>query len=149
MISAHARHGVTVIELIVSLGIITILFGVSTPLLRTFLLRSDLDVAQNSIVQDTYRSQSLAMSGEGDSSWGVKVLSGQVTVFQGTSYAARNSAFDESYALSSSITISGQNEYVFSKLTGFPTPIGTTTLTNAANETRTLTINSKGMIEEQ
>ena len=147
--SVPARNGLTVLELLLSLGIILIMFGVSTPLLRSFLLRNDLDVVQNSVTQDMYRAENLASSGEADSAWGIKILTGRVIVFSGNSYATRNTNLDEVYNLSNGVTVSGKDEYVFSKLTGFPVSTGVTTLTNQANETRSLTVNSKGMIEEQ
>lgn len=146
---AKQRFGLTVIELILSLGIILILFAVSVPLLRSFLLRNDLDVVQNTVVQDTYRAINLATSGERDSNWGVKMTTGQITVFSGNSYATRNVNYDETYSLASGVTISGQSEYVFSKFSGIPINTGTTTLTNQANETRSFTVSSKGEIEEQ
>ncbi len=146
---AKQRFGLTVIELILSLGIILILFAVSVPLLRSFLLRNDLDVVQNTVVQDTYRAINLATSGERDSNWGVKITTGQITVFSGNSYATRNVNYDETYSLASGVTISGQSEYVFSKFSGIPINTGTTTLTNQANETRSFTVSSKGAIEEQ
>lgn len=146
---AKQRFGLTVIELILSLGIILILFAVSVPLLRSFLLRNDLDVVQNTVVQDTYRAINLATSGERDSNWGVKITTGQITVFSGNSYATRNINYDETYSLASGVTISGQSEYVFSKFSGIPINTGTTTLTNQANETRSFTVSSKGAIEEQ
>ncbi|MFO0863022.1 MAG: hypothetical protein U0516_04885 [Candidatus Saccharibacteria bacterium] len=146
---AKQRFGLTVIELILSLGIILILFAVSVPLLRSFLLRNDLDVVQNTVVQDTYRAINLATSGERDSNWGVKITTGQITVFSGNSYATRNVNYDETYSLASGVTISGQSEYVFSKFSGIPINTGTTTLTNQANETRSFTVSSKGEIEEQ
>jgi len=146
---AKQRFGLTVIELILSLGIILILFAVSVPLLRSFLLRNDLDVVQNTVVQDTYRAINLATSGERDSNWGVKITTGQITVFSGNSYATRNINYDETYSLASGVTISGQSEYVFSKFSGIPINTGTTTLTNQANETRSFTVSSKGEIEEQ
>lgn len=143
------HSGLTVIELILSLGIILILFAVSVPLLRSFLLRNDLDVTQNTVVQDMYRSINLAVAGEHDTNWGVKVTTGQVVVFSGNSYATRNANYDESYNLPSGVIVSGQTEYVFSKFSGTPVSTGTTTLTNQANETRSFTISSKGEIEEQ
>ena len=146
---AKQRFGLTVIELILSLGIILILFAVSVPLLRSFLLRNDLDVVQNTVVQDTYRAINLATSGERDSNWGVKITTGQITVFSGNSYATRNVNYDETYSLASGVTISGQSEYVFSKFSCIPINTGTTTLTNQANETRSFTVSSKGEIEEQ
>lgn len=141
--------GVTTIELILSIGIIAILFGIATPLLRSFFLRNDLDVAQNAIVQDLYRAQSLAATSEADSNWGVNIGAGQVTLFRGNSYAARNQAYDETFTTASSLTNTGTTEYVFTKFTGLPTAGGTVTITSSNNETRVLVINSKGMVEEQ
>lgn len=143
------RSGVTTIEILLSIGIIAILFGIATPLLRSFFIRNDLDVAQNTAVQDLYRAQSLAFTGEADSNWGVKVNTGQIVLFRGNSYASRNQAYDETFTTSSAITVGGTSEYIFSKLTGLPTSAGTLTLTSPNNEVRSLVVNSKGMVEEQ
>jgi hypothetical protein len=44
------------------------------------------------------------------------------------------------------ISIAGLTDIVFGAFTGEPQTTGTTTLTSETNETRTITINAKGMV---
>lgn len=141
-----ARAGFTAIELVLSVGIISLMLAISTPIMQRFLLQNDTEVATNVLVQDLYRAQSLARNSERDNTWGVHVQTGQITLFEGTSYANRNAASDETYPIASAIAISGQTDYVFSKLTAVPTTVGSTTFT-ANNASRTVTVSAKGMVE--
>lgn len=142
------RRGLTTIELILSVGIIAVLFAISAPVFRTFLLKNDLEVSFNVFNQDLYRAQSLARNGERDSNWGVRIQPGSVTLFMGSSYATRNTAFDEVYTIPSSMAVIGTNEYVYQKFSGLPSASGATTI-QYAGESHTSTVNSKGMVEQQ
>jgi hypothetical protein len=82
----------------------------------------------------------------GDSAWGVSIAASRVTLFRGPSFAARNQNYDEIYTLSSAVSPSGLSEVVFVKATGTPQTTGTITLTANADATRTITINSQGMV---
>lgn len=142
------KLGLTTIELILSVGIIAILFALSAPVFRSFLLKNDLEVSYNVLNQDLYRAQSLARNGERDSNWGVRIQPGSLVIFMGNSYATRNSAFDEVYSIPSNMAVTGTNEYVYQKFSGLPIATGSTTL-DYAGDSHTSTINTKGMIEQQ
>lgn len=139
--------GLTTIELILSVGIIAILFAISTPIFRSFLLKNDLEVSFNAMNQDLYRAQSLARNGERDSDWGVYVQPGGITLFKGSSYGSRDTNFDETFSSPAGMTVIGSNQYVYQKFTGLPITPGVTTI-QYAGESRTSTVNSKGMIEQ-
>ncbi|HAZ17127.1 MAG: hypothetical protein UV70_C0005G0016 [Parcubacteria group bacterium GW2011_GWA2_43_13] len=149
----HATHyklqnkrGFTLIEIILSIATIGIIAGISMPLYGSFQVRNDLDIAVSSIAQSSRRAQALSQAVDGDTSWGVNIQSGSMTVFKGASYAVRDSSFDEIVDVPTSISPSGMSEVIFTKLTGLPQTTGTFTLTSNANETRTITINAKGMV---
>lgn len=137
-------RGFTLIELMLSLALIAIITAVALPVSRTFQSRNDLDVAANTVAQTLRRAQTLSQGMDGDTTWGVQVATGSVTLFRGTSYAARDTSFDELTTLPATISSSGLTEIVFSKFSGDPTSTGTFTLTGLENEIRTITINTKG-----
>lgn len=142
----RSRAGFTLIEMLLSVAIIGIIAGISVPVYQSFQVRNNLDIATVSTAQSLRRAQVLAQAVDDDTTWGVKVQLGNFTVFKGTSYAVRDTAFDELFDVPNNITPSGINEVVFDKFTGLPQTTGTITLTSNANETRTITINSKGMV---
>ncbi len=119
---------------------------VTAPVLQRYVLRNDLEVISSIIVQDMYRAQSLARAGENDGNWGVRVQNGSITIFQGNSYASRNQSKDEVYPFTSSITFSGQTEFVFDKFSGKLSVPGAVTVVNKGDN-KTITISSKGVIE--
>lgn len=139
------NRGFTLIELLLSVGVISILLMISVPVLQRYIVKNDMDVITNVVVQDIYRAQNLARSGENHGSWGVYIQSGSITLFQGTSYSGRNQGKDEIYTIPSSIVVSGQNEYVFSLFSGLPTSSGSTTIQNNS-DTKSVSVNSQGII---
>ncbi len=134
------------LEVLLSIALISILAGVSVPVYRSFQVRNDLDIATVEIAQSARRAQTLSEAVDGDMSWGVKIQSGSIAVFKGTSYIARDTTFDEVFEVPGSLTPSGVSEVVFEKFTGLPQTAGTITLTSDTNETRNIIINQKGMV---
>lgn len=139
--------GFTLIEMLLVIAVITIIAGISIPIYQSFQVRNDLDIGTVSIAHSLRRAQVLSQAVDGDTTWGISITSGSLTLFKGTSYAARDSTYDELFTIPTSITPSGVSEIVFAKFTGLPLTAGTITLTSNANETRTITINAKGMVD--
>lgn len=144
---APIRRGFSLIEVLVVVAILGLLAAIGAPVFQSFLIRNDLDISANTLSLDLYRAQALSRAMARDNSWGVHIQNGSVTLFIGASYASRNSAFDETYIMPSVITPSGQTDYLFAKFSGLPMTTGATTLTASAQNTTTVTLNSKGMIE--
>ncbi|OGI26088.1 MAG: hypothetical protein A3J76_04010 [Candidatus Moranbacteria bacterium RBG_13_45_13] len=139
-------QGFTLLEVLLSVAAIAIIAGISIPIYQSFQVRNDLDIAAVEIAQTLRRAQVLAQAVDGDTSWGAYIQLGNITLFKGTSYVARDTNFDEVFDAPTSITPSGVSEIVFTKFTGLPQTTGTITLTSNANETRNITINAKGMV---
>ncbi len=140
-------RGFTLIEMVLSVAMLTLILGMTLPMLRTFTVRNDLDVAVNSVVQNMRRAQTLAYVGDGDTPWGLHVSVGSILIYKGASYATRDQLYDEVTTIPTSITVEGFNEVTFSKSTGMPQSTGTLTLTSIFNEARNITINQKGMVD--
>lgn len=140
-------RGVTLIEILLSVALITALAGFSLPLMSSFQSRNDLDLTSSTIVSAIRRAQVLSLSSVSDSSWGVSMSSTSTTLFAGNSYATRDITLDESYNNSGTITTSGLSEIVFTKKTGLPSTTGTTTVTSSYNGVSNIYINENGVIK--
>lgn len=140
-------RGFTLLEILLSIAVVGILTAISIPVSRTLQIRNDVDVAANIFVQDLRRAQTLSQAVDADETWGVRAQTGGIILFKGASYATRDSDFDEVFGLSDGITPSGTQEFVFSKLTGYPQIAGTLTLAAVSVGSRNISINAKGTID--
>ena len=139
-------RGFTLLEMLLTISVIGIIAAMSAPMFQSFQNRNDLDIATVTFVQMLRRAQTEAKAVDGDSSWGARLGTSSITLFKGTSYAARDTSYDEISDMSSSIVATGTVEYVFTKFTGLPQATGTLTLTSLNSEMRTITTNAKGTI---
>ena len=143
-----ANFGFSLIEVLLVVSSIAILAGISIPIYQSFQTRNDLDIAVTTIAQSLRRAQVLAQASAGDISYGVRVQTGSITIFKGINYSGRDTSSDELFDMPKNITITpnGFFEIVFAKMTGLPMGSGSFTLTSSTNESRIITINSKGMV---
>jgi len=142
----NSTKGFTLLEMLLSIALITIIAGIGVPIYQSFQTRNDLNVAQEAVAHTLHRAQTLAQASDGDTSWGMYATTSNVVLFKGTSYVARDSGFDEVFEISAGLSVSGTQEYVFAKFTGEPQTTGTTILTSNSNEVRDIVVNSKGMV---
>lgn len=145
-VGSRNRRGFTLIEVLMAVATIGLIAGIGVPVYQSFQVRNDLDIAATSFVQSLRRAQILAGAVDGDTGWGVRIQLGSITLFRGASYVARDATFDEVFQAPTGIAPSGAQEIVFAKFTGLPETTGTTVLTSNTNETRTITINTKGTV---
>lgn len=142
---SNSGQGFTLLELLLSVAIIAALAGVSLPVYRTLLSKNDLDISAVTTAQSLRRAQILSQAVDGDMTWGVKVQSGSIVIFKGANFAARDTTFDETFSMPSTIGVAGTTEIVFAKMTGLPQSTGTVSLTSET-DTKTVTINGKGTV---
>ena len=147
MLNLRNNKGFTLIELVITIAIISILAGLSIPVYLNFQTRNDLSISAHSLSHIYRRAQKMSQGVVGDETWGVDVASGQITLFKGISYVARDTGFDEPIVIPGNTVVTGLSEVVFDKLTGDPQQTGITTLTSVNGEVETVQINSKGMAE--
>ncbi len=148
------QQGFTLLETLMSLAIISVLFGMTIPIYLQFQTRNDADISVRTFVSAARRAQQLAESSDNGTSWGVKYAAGTITIYRGATdatgaitYATRTSSADDTLAVPSSVAPTGTSEIDFNYLTGtVSTTPGTLTLTNGT-QSRTVTFNAKGMID--
>ena len=137
----------TLLELLLAVSMLGILAALSIPVSTALFVRNDLRLAAVSAAQSIRRAQGLSQASDADASWGVSVQPEAIILFQGSSFASRNTQFDEITPLSSPISMNGLTEVVFDRGTGTPQSTGTLTMSNA-NETTAMTLNAKGMVSD-
>lgn len=141
------QSGFTLVEVLLSVGILGILATLTLPVYNMFAQRNDLDLAGQQLVGALRRAQIYARGMEDDSAWSVRVDATTVTLFKGTSFGTRDTTADETFSVPGTVTPSGLSEVQFSKFSAAPNTTGTITLTSNASDTRTITINAKGRVE--
>lgn len=138
-------RGITFIELLLVVTIISLLLVFTVPLGIDFYRRQQLDVITESVVQALRRAQLQSMS-QAEYSFGVYFGSGQTgqyVLYRGDSYGSHDD--EEVFNISSSISFGGLSEVNFSTLLGTTTAVGDVTLTDGG-DTRTININERGRI---
>lgn len=141
----YDKKGFSIIELIVVVGVFSLIVGISFTSFKEIQKRNSLVLAEESVTQALRRAQTLAVSGSYDSEWGVFMEIGKVTVFQGNDYSARDESFDKVFSVANTVSFSGVTEVWFSKLEGEAQSTGTITL-NQDGVNRVLTLNQQGVI---
>ena len=151
-------RGFTIIELLVVMGLIAILFGMSTINLIRPQNVASLNGASDTLVADIKSQQLLSMSGDPGTTatsqpHGLYIEGDQYTVFAANTYSAAESSnfvikLDTGLALSTTFPSS---QLIFSKVSGevsgFTAGSNTITLTNtASSDSRVITVNRFGAL---
>ena len=143
--SRTRREGFTMIDVMLAIAIVAILGAAAMPVVYGYLTRGTIDATVRDVVTSARYAQAGAQAGLGDSSWGISITGGTITIFQGTSYTARDASYDQTTSYASDITVTGTSEYVFAERTGRTTG-GTLTLTTSSAMVRDITVSTLGTI---
>lgn len=142
----HKRTGFTLIEVSLAIAIIMIVGGaglfVGFDQYRGYSLLAERD----NLAAMLQRARNQAMTNINEAPHGLSVQSQNFVVFQGASYAARNTAYDEIFPRYALVSTSGINEVVFRQLRGdVAAGTGDINLTNGL-KTLTVSVNGEGRI---
>jgi len=138
--------GFTLIELMLVTALMLALGSFLFPVSASYLQTQVLEDTVNDLTAVLRRAQIQASLEKDDSAFGVKILSDEYVLFSGDSYATRSTDEDETFALSSTLSMSGITEVVFAKLSGIPNTTGSITL-SLGETSQDITINAYGKIE--
>ena len=145
----RSSSGVTIIELLLVVFIISTITLLSAPFYSRFLTQNAVGNTADQLVGSLRKAQIYSMMGKQNNSWGVKYVttpSKKITL-----YLTGNGAFDENYTVNDNITVSGFTDTSFAKVTGIPSPgpFPLTITISGGNNTKTITINSQGVVCRQ
>ena len=119
------NKGFTLIEILLSIIIIVVIAGFYIPIYQNFQVRNDLNLAATTVAQTLRRAQVLAQASDGNTTWGVRLETGSITLFKGSNYISRDISYDEFFNMATTIdSSSGIEEIVFAKFTGKPSITG-------------------------
>lgn len=139
-----AVSGLSLIEIILTVGIAAILLAVGGPVSLDFYNQYQFDSELENLVSILESARNLAMVNYNESAHGVYVEANNFTIFQGSSYASRNQALDKNFPRNPAIAVSGTGEIVFSVLAG-QTASSTFTVANSQRSVN-IYVNSEGTI---
>jgi len=148
----------TLIEVLIVVGVMALLVGLSSLSLVSFGKGSELESARTSVVQALRESQSNSLANLGNTSWAVhfetNFETNKVVIFQntGSGYNPGDSVNNRTKVMPKGVAIAwnltgGTDYLMFDKGLGTTLNNGTITITSTANTTATITINSEGMID--
>ncbi|MDI6820811.1 MAG: prepilin-type N-terminal cleavage/methylation domain-containing protein [Patescibacteria group bacterium] len=139
------NKGFTLIEVMIVFAIIALiaLIGISLGIdnYRYYLLTTEI----KNFISIMRSAKWAALSNNYKQSYGLSLQLDKFVIFQGSTYATRNTIFDEVYPRNQSINVTGPSEVVFSPLSATPNATGTFVFSNSI-VSRMITINSHGAI---
>jgi len=160
MTKSQKLKGLTLIELLVTVGILIILIAIAIPNLRFFQKESDLNNAAEEIINTLRLAQNKTLASEGASQYGVHFdatsTPNQYTLFKGINFDLRATSSDKIYKLPKTIKISeidlwGGEEVVFTRVSGWASASNqfgkvTLELKIDPSKTKTIYIESSGQV---
>lgn len=152
-------RGFTLVELVVVIGLGVILVILAIPIYGNLQISTQLS-EQSALITQTLRSvREQAVAGYNNSAHGVFFHIDPVGVdsyvsYQGTSYVARNTAYDQTKTMGSALSFQNSGfiltgtdiDVNFSKTLGVPNNIGTLLINHSVSGQRSVTVNSLGAV---
>jgi type II secretory pathway pseudopilin PulG len=142
------RSGFTLIEVLLMVALIIAIGAASLPTFLQPIFSRQTEAVASELAGSLKKAQSYSMVGKGGAQWGVAVRDGAIVLFQGDTYADRNSVHDESYVIPHGIDISGFDETVFARVTGRPDTTPETTISRGETS-HSYILTTEGVFEEQ
>jgi len=143
------NRGVTIIELLLVVAIMSTLGILSASFYARFLNQNEVGNTVDRFVGSFRKAQVYSMMGKQNSNWGVHYASNTITLYKGSSFGI-DTAFDEEFTVNSNVSVGGFTDLNFTKVTGIPgmgNPSTTATITiSAENNSKTITVNSQGVV---
>lgn len=147
------RLGFTFIELLIVLGIMSIIALVALPFFSNSISRNDLQTSAWQLANDLRRARSAAMAAQSNSAWSVHLQSDRHVLFVGTTYNASDpnnliTLLPATITLSAITLNGGGSDVRFSKIKGQTTDFGTiTVMDNNSGDTIVVSVNAAGHIQ--
>lgn len=144
--------GFTLLEMLLAIGIVTIIAALSMASLANFNRDKALAIEAEKVLSLVAKARSLTLAAKDDSVYGVHFEAQKAVLFKGGSYNANDSTnqiqpLNGEVNIATVALIGGGADVVFRKLSGATTQSGTITLAAArdAGQTKVITIGATGI----
>ncbi len=142
------KKGFTLIELLLVIGLLSMILTLSFMTTFSLVFDTALRDQTRNLESGLRKAQSVAITGRGGSSAGVKVKEQGFTIFQGDSYEGRVKHFDRIVYFPVTMSLNGVTEFVFQKESGLPLLAEEALLElSYGGDSKEITVNLQGKIE--
>lgn len=140
--------GLTFIEVILVLTIVLTIGTMAASFSGNFFFSKNVSNFYEMFRSDIRQAQLYSMEGRGGSEWGVALRGRSLILFRGSSYASRESAFDESVSIPGIVAFSGFDEVVMERGTGRLSGTMTDLRMEGSGEVRSFSLSKEGALKD-
>jgi len=109
--------GISLVEILLTVALMSVLSATTLPLGIKFIQKNQVKNTRDTLISYLNASKSFAISGKHDNSWGVNITETKITLFNGNSFASRNTSLDQEYKIPGNVTVTPM-EIIFAKESG-------------------------------
>lgn len=146
-----SNNGFSAIEILIVISIFILLSALSLPFYNNLHVGLILDKTQTDIVQSLRLAKTKSMSWENNLAHGVYFSTSSLVLYQGNSYAERDSSYDHIFSVDDILSLDydlSSNDINFIRGTGAPLATGTIQiLNNTTSDNVVITINNLGVVD--
>jgi prepilin-type N-terminal cleavage/methylation domain-containing protein len=154
MTKVASRAGMTLMEILVSIAILSVLLGIVSASFSTYSRSQAVDKTALKVSSLLTEARSNTLASKSGLQYGVYFDTTRVVMFEGATYAAGAAtnkvlAFDSSAQITNVNLVGGGSSVVFDKLTGKTTQYGTTTiaLPSDLSKSKMVVVHQTGLVE--
>lgn len=140
--------GFTLIELILVVAIMLTISVMAPVFYSRFLLQNAVANTVDQLTGSFRKAQIYSMMGKQGSAWSVNYSLNTITLYKGTTFASRDSSFDETFSVNSNVSVAGLTDVSFARFSGLPTPSTSSITVSSGNNSKNITINSQGVVSK-
>lgn len=150
-------QGFTLVEMLLTMAIVMILVVIAVPVFGNLQVTSQITEAEDRLRQTFRLAQTRSIAGLNNASHGVYIdinigAEDNIVLYQGDSYATRDSTYDRVEEISDIMFLSTSvfgNDINFARPTGIPSATGTITINHQIDGVSTTTITDLGTVLNQ
>jgi len=140
------KNAYTLIELLIVIGILAVLTGLSSLSLVSYSKSADIGTSKTIVMQTLLQARGNSMADVDDKTWGVHLETNRVILFSGASYNP-NDGTNQVKPISGGTSINTSlSDVIFAKRTGATANTGDITITGQSSNAVTIMINEQGNI---
>lgn len=147
MKKSYQKKGFTILEMLLSIALISIIFAFSSPVFQQVQTMRNENTEIEHIKAFIYRAEHLAYSGFHDDDWGLYCELDTLTLFKGDDYDSRDIDFDETFIFKN-IVFDEISETIFLKNSGILSGFVDIQITTQTGDSLIVNINEQGVVTE-